>query len=122
MRVFLERNLFLSGKMATISYDFESQKKDIERADSDSIFLLVYDGMKHSKNILQTIIQAKAKGSDIIVITSKNIFTGSDQCDIIINICTESCTLSKLLLLDMVFQYMAEVYRSIYLPGKPDSK
>ena len=113
MRLPLERNLALDGKLVTMSYDYDSQVADTENISPDCLFLLSYDG-KHSKIVLQTICKAKNKGASIIVISNAKIFTNSELCDIIIYTGAGSCTLSSMLLLDLTYQYLAELYNSMY--------
>lgn len=115
MRVFLERNLALSGKLITMSYDYSSQIADTDNVSADCLFFVVYDGMKHSKIVLQTIERAKKKNAAVIAISRQKLFTNSELCDLIIYTPSGSCMISSLLLLDMVYQYLAELYRSIYL-------
>ena len=116
MRVFLLRNLALSGKLVTLSCDYNSQINDLNYISDDCLFLIVYDGQMHSRNILHTIKQAKESKASVIVISNQKKFTNSELCDIVIHTCPGQCVLSKLLGFDIIFQYLAEMYRSMYLP------
>lgn len=114
-RMYLERNLALDGKLITLSSDYTSQINDIKNLSGKNLFLVVYEGMTHSKIVLQTIQSAKKQDAAVIAISNQKNFTNSELCDLIIFIPQGSCNISKQLLLDMVYQYLAELYRSIYL-------
>ena len=117
MRLPLMRNLVLTGKEVTLSYDPGSQEADADAAGPDCLYLMNYDGLLHAAAIPGTIKKVKKKGAAVVVISSQRTFTNLNLCDAAI-IYEKGCsTVSVFLILDLIYYYIGEMYKCLYLTG-----
>lgn len=110
--------LSLTGKMVTVSADTASQQYNARNAAPDQLFLLVYDRHQHAKKTLSTLPEIHKSGAHIILISSVPSFPYSDLCHTILYTGEGSTPQASMLLLDLTYSYIGELYKSMYIIGK----
>ncbi|MBB5266357.1 DNA-binding MurR/RpiR family transcriptional regulator [Catenibacillus scindens] len=111
-------HLALTGKTVTLSADTVTQQNNARNADASQLFLLVYDGLQHSKETLNTLPTVHTHGAEIILISSIFPCPYSELCRTVLYIGQGSSPLSSMLLLDLTYSYIGELYKSMYISGK----
>lgn len=121
MRIALQKNLAISGKFVTMSYDSDTQRHDAHYSDKESAFILINDGHSHSRELTNTIRLVHKNGGKIIVISQQKTFPESNLCDTILYINHGTSTLSSMIILDLTYQYLAELYKCMFITGNIDT-
>ena len=111
-------HLALTGKTVTVSADIASQKRDAKNASPKQLFLLVYDGLQHARETLNTLPAVHSRGAHIILISSVPSFPHQELCSTVLYIGEGGSPLSSMLLLDLTYLYMGELYKSMFITGK----
>lgn len=115
IRLALQSDLAVSGKIVTFSPNNAQQKRDAEMADEDSLYFMDYDSSHRSKEVPNTIAKAKAKGAFCAVMSPTAAFPGCEQCDIILVTGKGDSHISSFLIHDLIYQYLSVIYRERYL-------
>lgn len=118
MKLALQAHLALSGKEVTLSYDPQSQWADAQNAEPSQLFLMVYDGQPRSRQVIHTIPEVHSRGGKMLVLSSASSFSHMELCDIVIHTGSGHFALSDMLLHDLAYLYLAELYKSMYISGK----
>ena len=114
VRLSLQSDLAVTGKIVTFSPNNVQQSKDARLADKDSLYLLNYDGSQRSSEVPKTLRAAREKEAFTAVISHTRIFPGSEYCDILLEIGKGNSLISDFMLHDMVYQYLSVIYREKY--------
>ena len=117
MRLPLMRNLVLSGKEVTLSYDPGSQEADAAQAGPDCLYLMNYDGHLHAGQIPNTIKAVKKKGAAVVILSNQRTFPDLNLCDAAIIYPKGDSTVSAFLMLDLIYLYIGEMYKCLFVTG-----
>ena len=115
IRLALQSDLALTGKIVTFSPDSLKQREDVKSADRESLYLLSYDGNQRSREVLKTIPAVRQKHAVTAVISTVKDFPGSDLCDYLFHIGKGAGSIADLLLYDIVCQYFSVLYQEKYI-------
>ena len=118
MKLALQANLALSGKAVTLSYNPQEQWQDAKAAGPSKLFLLVYDGQQRSRQVVHTIPEVHSHGGKMIVLSGVSSFPHMELCEIVIYTGAGHFALSDMLIHDLAYLYLAELYKSRYISGK----
>ncbi len=120
IRLSLQADLAVTGKMVTFSPNIPEQRRDVITAQPGDLFILNYDDHVRSKEIFNTIKQLRAKNAGIIIalMTSTRQISAADDCDYVFEVGRGATALSDIMLRDLACQYLSMVYREKYISGK----
>lgn len=120
VRLSLQGDLAVTGKMVTFSPNIPQQRRDVLNAQDGALFILTYDGHVRSKEVFSTIKQLRAKNNsiEIALMTATRQMPCADDCDYVLEVGRGSTPLTDMMLRDLAFEYLSLVYRETFISGK----
>lgn len=111
MRLILQSDLAVCGKLVQFSPDTQQQLADIEVMGADSVVVVIIDQTRRGVDVLRSIPSIADTGAKIIAISESRQFKGSELCDELIVTGAGTTAISAGMLSDIVFLYISAILR-----------